>query len=72
MDSITASHERLEYANACVELEACSSIPKVIDVKMRIVSFVLVRVVVPWLLPSCPHCKIYGHGENVCPVKKPS
>ncbi|KAK8658558.1 hypothetical protein V6N13_036761 [Hibiscus sabdariffa] len=36
MDSITASCERLEYANACVELEACSCIPKVVDVKMRI------------------------------------
>ncbi|KAK8624200.1 hypothetical protein V6N13_065553 [Hibiscus sabdariffa] len=70
MDSVTANRERLEYVKVCVEIGACSSIPKFIDVLLRDGRVHHVRVVVPWLLPSCSKCKVFGHSEKSCSVKE--
>ncbi|KAK8673477.1 hypothetical protein V6N13_111811 [Hibiscus sabdariffa] len=70
MDSITANRERLEYAKVCVEIGACSSIPKFIDVLLRDGRVHPVRAVVPWLLPSCSRCKVFGHSEKSCSVRE--
>ncbi|KAK8680467.1 hypothetical protein V6N13_109411 [Hibiscus sabdariffa] len=69
MDSVTASRERLEYAKVCVEIDVYATIPKFVDVLLRDGRVHPVRVVMPWLLPSCPKCKIYGHVEEICSVK---
>ncbi|KAK8604131.1 hypothetical protein V6N13_096591 [Hibiscus sabdariffa] len=70
MDSVTSNRERLEYAKVCVEIGACSSIPKFIDVLLCDGRVHPVRVVVPWLLPSCSKCKVFGHSKKTCSVKE--
>ncbi|KAK8713740.1 hypothetical protein V6N13_148951 [Hibiscus sabdariffa] len=70
MDSVTANRERLEYAKVCVEIGACSFILKFIDVLLRDGRVHPVRVVVPWLLPSCSRCKVFGHSEKSFSVKE--
>ncbi|KAK8665814.1 hypothetical protein V6N13_005972 [Hibiscus sabdariffa] len=72
MDSVTANRERLEYAKVCVEIGACSVLPKFIDVLLRDGRIHHVRVVVPWLLPSCSKCKVFGHAVKPCSMQEPS
>ncbi|KAK8615338.1 hypothetical protein V6N13_069113 [Hibiscus sabdariffa] len=61
MDTITATRQRLEYARVCVEVSAGYVFLDSIDVVLQDGSIVLVYVTVPWIPPSCSHCKVFGH-----------
>ena len=69
MDKFTASRSRLAFAKICVEMEAASTIPRFIDVKMRDGSYVSVSVDVPWFPHKCSKCSIFGHTDKVCTKK---
>ncbi|KAK8639618.1 hypothetical protein V6N13_137991 [Hibiscus sabdariffa] len=57
MDTITATRQRLEFARVCVEVPAGYVFPDSIDVVLQDGSIALVYVTVPWIPPSCSHCK---------------
>ncbi|KAK8573931.1 hypothetical protein V6N13_096862 [Hibiscus sabdariffa] len=66
MDTITATRQRLEYARVCVEVPASYVFPDSIDVVLQDGSIALVYATVPWIPPSCSHCKVFGHHIKTC------
>ena len=69
MDRITANQQRLSYAKVCVEIEVNKEIPRSIEVELRNGRTVSVMVEVPWMPAKCSQCRIFGHGEKICPIK---
>ncbi|XVF56289.1 hypothetical protein PTKIN_Ptkin06aG0107100 [Pterospermum kingtungense] len=68
-DRVTANRERVAFAKVCVEVDADSIIPTMIEVLMPEGNIVEITVEVPWLLVKCTNCKIFGHGDRFCPQK---
>ncbi|KAK8632392.1 hypothetical protein V6N13_072785 [Hibiscus sabdariffa] len=57
---------RLAYAKVCVEVSTTSSIPSFVDVILQNDFSVSIGVGVPWLLPKCIKCSVFGHSNNAC------
>ncbi|KAK8662497.1 hypothetical protein V6N13_092070 [Hibiscus sabdariffa] len=68
MDSITASKERLGFAEVCVKIEAGAHIPRFVNVLMKDGSTVQIRILTPWIPPCCTYCRLYGHSTKTCTV----
>ncbi|KAK8553853.1 hypothetical protein V6N12_030835 [Hibiscus sabdariffa] len=66
MAYITALKQRLAYAKVCVEVSTTSSIPSFVDVILQNDFSVSIGVGVPWLLPKCIKCSVFGHSNNAC------
>ena len=69
MDRITENKQRLAFAKICVEVDALSTIPRVIEVRRRNGGLVNVTVEVPWWPQRCTKCCIFGHMDRNCPHK---
>ncbi|KAK8651283.1 hypothetical protein V6N13_140891 [Hibiscus sabdariffa] len=68
MDTITASKARLEFTKLCIEVDVGMKIPGVVLVQLKDGFVIHVRVYVPWMPPSCAHCKVFRHHVKSCPT----
>ncbi|XVE50102.1 hypothetical protein DITRI_Ditri01bG0134500 [Diplodiscus trichospermus] len=65
MDRFTVGQQRLAFAKVCIEIDAKTEIPKVIDVILRDGTVGQIFVEIPWMPAKCTHCAIFGHGDKV-------
>ena len=68
--SIIVNQQRLAYIKVYVDVTASMNIPCSIEVELRNGNSVTVNVEIPWMLVKCSQCRIFGHGDNFCPMKK--
>ncbi|XP_039071720.1 uncharacterized protein LOC120218899 [Hibiscus syriacus] len=66
MDYVTASNEILEFSKVCVEVEAGTLLPDVINVVLHDGSVVMICVYAPWFHKFCTQCKIFGNQTHSC------
>lgn len=61
MDKATANGTKLDYAKACIEIDAPVNLPEKLRLEIEDNCAVEIEVEVPWLPEKCAKCGVFGH-----------
>ncbi|GAV90955.1 DUF4283 domain-containing protein/zf-CCHC_4 domain-containing protein [Cephalotus follicularis] len=67
MDANTTKRYALSFASVCIDMEATSSFPDNIVLKLDDGTTTNIGVEYPWRPASCTLCKVFDHSNKTCP-----